>query len=108
MREYVFNFWFWWYAVQIPLWGRSLLTRTSFFLNYTNTLPMAKNLLVPLFQDNSGIGKVISLPIRLVWVWWGGMLSMLLVLPYLLAWVVAGILPVLTIIVLISGLGRIL
>lgn len=66
-----------------------------FHLERTNTLAMAQNLFVPLFQDNSGAGKFISLPIRLIWVWLGGMLTVFLALPMFVVCTVLFLLPIL-------------
>lgn len=74
-----------------------LLDKFVFLLQYTNTLTMAQNLNTPMFQDNSSVGKGISLVVRVLWVWFGGMLTVLLVVPFSLRTVLFLILPPATI-----------
>jgi hypothetical protein len=104
IRDYFINFWVWWYFVKVPEWGEALLHRLMFVLQYTNTLVMAQNLTVPLFQDDSGVGKLLSFIIRGVWVWVGGMISAVMALPLILIWVAQAALPLVVIFIIIKGL----
>lgn len=94
--------------MKVPEWGETLLRRLVFVLQYTNTLVMAQNLTVPLFQDNTGVGKMLSFIIRAVWVWVGGMVSAVMAFPLVALWVVQVILPPLLVVMFIKGVINIL
>lgn len=67
--------------------------RFVFLLNLTNTLPMAKNLFVPMFGDNTGAGKFIGVFIRFWWIGFGTLFSIIMILPYLTGLIILIILP---------------
>ena len=90
--------------MKVKAWARYVFERAVFVLEYTNTLSMARNLTVPLFQDNSSIGKIISLFIRATWVWIGGMVSAFLIIPLLLGLLMLVLLPLMTVSLLIMGI----
>lgn len=50
-----------------------------FLLNLLNVPPMLKNLFQPLYQDNTRMGRIIALPIRLTWVFFGLLIELLLI-----------------------------
>jgi hypothetical protein len=104
MRLYVINFFVWWYRVQLPYFVRKFADWVAFNLEYTNTLPMARNWNVPLFQDTSGAGKFISIIIRSIWVWVGGMMVVILSLGPLVALAVYALLPLLVLVQLLLSL----
>jgi hypothetical protein len=108
VQNYILNFFYWWYAVK----GQDMLLgcarKFAFYLESTNTLPMAKNLTVPLFQDNSGTGKFLAIVIRGIWVWWGGMLSVVMVFPRLLLTGLFFIWPLLVGVLLITNITSII
>lgn len=79
------------------------MSRFVFLLQYTNTLPMAQNLGKPLYQDDSGIGRLLGVVIRGGWVWIGGILSVLMAIPFSLILVVNLVLPFAAIFMLIIG-----
>lgn len=108
MRDYIINFWVWWFLVKVPEWGRLVVGRIIFTLEYTNTLTMARNLTVPLFQDDSGMGKVLSFLIRGVWVWWGGMFTVVIAIPLGLLFGLLTISPFLILGEIIWGISRII
>lgn len=107
MRGYVLNFWVWWYAVFMVDFSRAVMRRIMFMLQYTNTLVMAQNLGTPLFQDNTGVGKMISWVVRIIWVWGGGMVSAAGAFPWIVAWAVLLVLPVVSLAMLILGVVNI-
>ncbi|MFQ5493450.1 MAG: hypothetical protein ACE5DX_04795 [Candidatus Dojkabacteria bacterium] len=94
-KHYIINFWVWWYLVR----GRHVLERIvgiwNFTLGYFNVVPMLRNLFVPLYQDYSNIGIVISIPIRLVWVIVGSAMQLLITAPLLIAYMIFLMLPLL-------------
>ena len=61
----------------------NLLRVWSFTFSYFNILPMVTNLFVPLYQDFTITGKLISIPIRLTWVAVGSFLQLLVTIPLL-------------------------
>lgn len=81
MQQYILNFFYWWYFIKGEQILVAAVRRLIFLLENTETLPMARNLTVPLFQDNTGMGKMIALVIRSIWVWWGGMFSLVMAVP---------------------------
>jgi len=81
IRKYFLNFWLWWYGVRFY---RLLLSIYSFwtlaFANL-NILPMMANLFVPMYQDRSFSGRVISFFLRFSWVIVGLILQLLITIP---------------------------
>ena len=66
-QKYLLNFFYWWYLIKareilISLWKTWLYGFVLF-----RVWPMLSNLFVPLYQDNSWVGRLIGFPIRLVW-----------------------------------------
>ncbi|MBN1331585.1 hypothetical protein JW978_01725 [Candidatus Dojkabacteria bacterium] len=66
-QKYFLNFFVWWYLVKArdistAFWRTWLFGFVSF-----RVWPMLSNLFVPLYQDNSWVGRLIGFPIRLVW-----------------------------------------
>lgn len=108
MRVYLINFFVWWYAVKVQQTALLVAKRFMFVLESTNTLPMAKNLTVPLFQDQSSIGKMLAIVIRSVWVWWGGMLSVAIILPLVVWLLIILVLPIAVILQIIIGIINII
>jgi hypothetical protein len=108
VTEYFLNFWIWWYAVKSKQFLFKVIATITFLLEYSSTLPMARNLTVPLFQDSTGIGKLISFFIRGLWVWVGGIICVLIAIPLLAAVVVFAALPLVIIFQVVSGFIRIL
>lgn len=103
MTEFVVNFFVWWYAIRVREFFKRIYGWALFILEYTNTLPMAQNLFVPLFQDNTGIGRVIGFAIRITWVWFGGMASAVFILPLGIVLLVYALLPIIFIIEILLG-----
>lgn len=94
MRGYLFNFFYWWYLVRGEQEVLSFTKRVIFLLEYTNTLTMARNLTVPLFQDNTGSGKAFAFILRGIWVWFGGMASLVMAIPNLFKMLFHFLLPI--------------
>jgi hypothetical protein len=108
MREYVINYFVWWYWIRLKDVAKGALSQLMFYLQYTNALPMARYLFVPLYQDNTGVGRIISVIIRLTWAWIGGVLSVMMAVPnfiFLLLWV---LLPVIVGAQIILGLTKVI
>lgn len=93
IRDYIFNFFSWWYLVHCREQAEKLVQRFVFLLQYTNTLPMAQNFGKPLYQDDSNVGVLIGLVVRGAWVWFGGIFSVLLVIPFTFIFVLHLVLP---------------
>jgi hypothetical protein len=64
IREYLLNFFIWWYYVQNRVILGDLISRSTFMLSFLNLIPMISNFFSPLYQDYSFIGIVIALPFR--------------------------------------------
>ena len=101
-KNYFFNFWIWWYLVK----GRDILLRLtgawSQMLALLNIVPMVKNLFVPLFQDTSWEGKLVAIPFRLVWAFFGSLIMVVYTAILLLALVFYLIMPLLPLAVVIN------
>lgn len=101
MKEYTVNFLIWWYLFKVKNAFYFARFWIVFFLVYTRTLPMIKNLTRPLYGDKSRGGRFIGLFIRGWWVVFGGAISLILSIPFMLFVVIIVILPILPIIQLI-------
>jgi hypothetical protein len=97
VTKYFFNFWIWWYIVKAYDVARELFGRWSFVLNYLNIPAMATNLFVPLYQDNSVVGKFISFLIRSVWIIIGGSITLVFAVPLIAIYFVYLLLPIMPI-----------
>ena len=79
-----------------------------FILEYTNTLTMARYLTVPLYQDNSRIGRVVGFVIRGTWVWFGGMASVLISIPVWVFLIIYAALPIIVLAEILIGIVTVL
>lgn len=98
VKKYFFNFWIWWYGVQLVYVFQTIYSFWSMSLANMNILPMMSNLFVPMYQDQSFTGKMISFVVRLLWVVFGGLLQFLITIPLLLILLIWILLPFLCII----------
>lgn len=94
--------------MRVRLTANYVLKRLIFLLQSTNTLPMARSMGLPLFQDNSTVGRILGFVIRGGWVWLGGMVTLVFVLPPLLLLVIKVILPPVIILQIVGGLVTII
>lgn len=71
---------------------------------------MAQNLGKPLYQDDSGIGVMIGLVVRGLWVWMGGIASVVLIIPFTLVFLINLLLPlgilIMFLMVAMTSIGR--
>jgi len=91
IKKYFINFWVWWYGVQFVTVARSAFTFWSLFLARFNTVPMLVHLFVPMFQDQSAAGRVLSFFVRLFWAFTGIILQIAITIPlfiFVSVWVV--------------------
>lgn len=100
MKRYVINFFVWWFTVHSKAIIFRLSSRFVFIMDSTGTISMAQNINTPMFQDESPIGRTLGKFLRVMWVWLGGMLSILLILPISLFYLIYLSLPFIA----ISGL----
>lgn len=63
-------------------------------LNQLNFIPMVRNLLVPLYQDSSLLGRFISVVIRTAWIIVTGSLLLCITFPLILLWCLWLFLPI--------------
>lgn len=90
IKKYFLNFWIWWYGAQLLTVIQKALSLWNFTLMRLNVLPMITNLFVPMFQDTSFSGKILSFFLRIVWILWGTIIQILVTIPlvgYVLVWV---------------------
>ncbi len=94
MKDYVINFFVWYYQIFVLGFFREhVALRFSFLLNQTNALPSAKNFSKPLFQDSSSLGKWLGMIIRLWWIASGSVISFIFIIPNVLIFLVILVLP---------------
>jgi hypothetical protein len=74
-------------------------------MNLTLTIPMAKNLFRPMFGDSSSMGRFVGFFIRIWWVWLGGIMSTIMIVPNVILGLILLILPAVPFIYLILLLG---
>ncbi|BCX13770.1 MAG: hypothetical protein KatS3mg085_302 [Candidatus Dojkabacteria bacterium] len=89
---------YWWYAVIVRSYFIYLFLNYSFYLNKTDTIPMFKNIFVPLFGRKGITNRIISLFLRFWWVVFGFTFSTVLIIPMFLFGILLLILPFLPII----------
>lgn len=94
MIKYFYNFWVWWYFAKAYDIATSLMNRWLFIYNYMNLPSMIENFIVPLYQDQSGVGKFISVIIRSVWIILGGVIMLLLTVPMIIIFGIYLLLPI--------------
>lgn len=76
---------YWWAFILVKeYWQNYVIGRLIYNLNLTNTLPMARHISDPLFQDDSGLGKSVSFIIRFIWIGIGSFISIIVTIPFLL------------------------
>jgi hypothetical protein len=104
LKKYFLNFWIWWYGAQLASILKGTYSLWSLSLANLNILPMLSNLFVPMYQDQSFSGKVISFFLRSMWVLFGSIILVLLTVP-LFALVVGWVcLPVLCFVQIVRGI----
>lgn len=87
MQEYLFNFFYWWFFVVLKEVWQKTWFQYIFFLQKSDTIPMARNFFVPLYRDRSFGGRIISIFIRFWWIALGNVMSLIFIFPYL-AWAI--------------------
>lgn len=93
MTNLLFVF-YWWYAVLVKdFWAYYVLGRFVYNMNMTNTLPMARHISDPLFQDDSSIGRSFGFIIRFIWIGIGSSISFLVTIPFFFFGIFLLILP---------------
>ncbi|MEP7103849.1 MAG: hypothetical protein ABI721_04030 [Candidatus Dojkabacteria bacterium] len=94
MKEYILNFFVWYYQIFVLGFFRDHVTlRFSYLLNVTNALPNAKNFGKPLYQDSSSLGKFLGIIIRLWWIASGSVVSFIFIVPNVLIFIFLFSLP---------------
>ena len=99
--KYILNFWIWWYFYK----AKKLLASCAYTLSHTlgllNVIPMAANLFVPMFQDKTITGRLLSLLMRVIWVLVGSAIQIIITIPVMavfLIWIFLPLLPIIQII----------
>jgi hypothetical protein len=106
MKDYIINFFVWYYQIFVlGFFRESVSLRFAFLLNQTNALPSAKNISKPLFQDSSSLGKYLGMIIRLWWIASGSVVSFIFIIPNVLVFLFILVLPLILPIQIINYLG---
>jgi hypothetical protein len=103
MKRYLIDPIHWYFLVFFKDFAQEhFLNQYIFFLNKTNTIPMMKNLFVPIYQDQSSIGKAMGFIIRSIWITYGSIVSTIKIIPFLLVSVLVLVLPFLGILFILN------
>lgn len=96
------NFWLWWYVVRSREEANNLFRSWLHFAAITNLSSMLTNLFVPLYQDYSSSGRIISFSIRFCWVIIAGFIQIVLTIPMIIYYVILFVLPIFSIVAAVS------
>jgi hypothetical protein len=105
MREYTLNFFIWFYIYKVKDFALTVYGRFVFILIYTRTLPMIRNIYKPMFGDNDLIGRLIGFFIRFWWSLFGLIISLVYITPFVIAFIIFILLPLIPIAMLIKYLS---
>lgn len=105
MKEYTLNFFIWYYIYKVRDLGLTVYSRFVFILILTRTLPMIKNIYKPMFGDNDIVGRLIGLFIRFWWSLFGLIVSVVYIIPFVIAFIIFILLPLIPIFMLIKYLN---
>ena len=106
MKDYIINFFVWYYQIFVLGFFRdSVALRFSFLLNETNALPSARNIGKPLYQDASSLGRYLGILIRLWWIATGSVISFIFIIPNVLIFIIIFLLPLVLPLQIISYLS---
>lgn len=100
-QNYISGFFVWWYFVNLVE-----LVRTMYFflwgvLERFKLPEMLSNLFIPLYQDESTIGKILSFFIRFIWIAIGSIASLVVIAFMFLSFAIYLTLPFLPILIVI-------
>lgn len=105
MKRYLIDPIYWYFAVFFRDFAqRNFVNQYIFFLNKTNTIPMAKNLFVPIYRDESSMGKAIGFIIRFLWIGYGSVVSSIKIIPFLLFSALVFVLPIVGVLLILSSI----
>ncbi len=94
MKRYLIDPIYWYFLIFFKDFAqKNFLNQYVFFLNKSNTIPMARNLFIPLYQDQSSTGKSLAFIIRSIWIVYGSIVSTIRIIPNLLVAVFVLMLP---------------
>lgn len=65
---------------------------------------MAKNLFVPIYRDESSMGKAIGFIIRFLWIGYGSVVSSIKIIPFLLFSALVFVLPIVGVLLILSSI----
>jgi len=94
IQKYFLNFWIWWYGVKLTSLFQNIYSFWSLSLSNLNILPMVSNLFVPMYQDRSFSGRLISFILRLNWIFFGSVIQFLITIPLIVLFITWVILPI--------------
>jgi len=104
IKLYFLNFFIYWYQVKLKdIIQKSILLWTNSLVK-TNVIPMVTNIFTPMYQDQSIIGKFLSFITRIIWVFFGSIYQILLLIPLVVIVILWLILPVLCVVQVIRSI----
>jgi hypothetical protein len=93
IKDYILNFWVWWYLVNSRDVLGGLYRYWMYLLGRLNVVPMLSNLFTPLYQDYSAIGRFMSFLIRISWGTGGLVIFLIAGIPIIALGIIYLILP---------------
>jgi hypothetical protein len=104
MKNYILNFFLWWYLVNGKDVFSKLVTNWRYTLEAMNLVPMLRNLFAPLYQDYSWEGKLVAIPFRIFWVLFGIFFQLLYTLGLIVVLIGYLLVPILPIIIIVMNI----
>jgi hypothetical protein len=104
MKNYILNFFLWWYLVNGKDVFSKLVTNWRYTLEAMNLVPMLRNLFAPLYQDYSWEGKLVAIPFRIFWVLFGIFFQLLYTFGLIIVLIGYLLVPILPIIIIVMNI----
>ncbi|MEI6462873.1 MAG: hypothetical protein WCO33_04395 [bacterium] len=100
-QNYISGFFVWWYLVNLVEITRSMYFFWWGILESVKLPEMVSNLFIPLYQDESSLGKILSFFIRLIWIFVGGVITLMFSVVIFIVFVIYLVLPFLPLLILV-------
>lgn len=97
MKALTIDFFIWWYRFKSIEQLDMLRYRLFYYLHITRTLPMLQNIFYPLFGDNRWSGRFVGFFIRFWWIIIGGIITTIIMIPFVIYTVAFIALPIFSI-----------
>lgn len=106
MKNYILNFFLWWYWLNGKEFFSRLVTNWRYTLESLNLVPMMRNFFSPLYQDYSWEGKLVAIPFRLFWVFFGTVFMIFYTVGLFIVWVGYILAPIFPIVIVVINIAQ--